>query len=658
LGAANQQRQQPNRFRRIAHKPAKIRMSQYYKITRRLGTPHRNSVTVTIPLVGPQGPAGPQGPQGLPGEVSGTIVWDNVTDKPATFPPSSHTHVAADVTDFATAVAAVSPPVDWNSLTGKPATFAPSTHTHVASDVTDFSTAAAAAAPVQSVAGKTGTVTLAKADVGLSNVDNTADLSKPISTATQTALDGKAATSHTHPSTAITDFNTAAAAAAPVQSVAGRTGAVTLAVADVANAVSDTDARLTDARTPASHTHGNLTNDGKVGTTANLPLKTGTNGVIEAGSFGTAAGSFCEGNDARLSDARTPTSHASSHASGKYAFYENTPSGVTNLVRIVADNIGTSGNGISLSFDGVDDINAVLSAWNAANPTNTATLKNGLGSEIPDNGEIVALSEGVNAGADPIYDQSLNTDDNVEFANMRIGTMVVSGETGMQNLLRIHSTAGSSANNAYLKFTNYDTGTEEFSDGILMGLDTDESAVFWNYEDAPFRIGTNGTERLRVTGAGDCGVGTEDPQAKLDVAGNMALRDTDNEFAATFDVQSQLSDDVTLTIPDQSGTLAVVTDIPTELTDLAATGIAAGKVLAADGDDGAEWIDAPSGGSGEVRSDFVSPYTYTGLADAGTSESTASWTIRRSEFDAGGSFVATLTASAVQWANRLTASYA
>jgi hypothetical protein len=63
-------------------------------------------------------------------------------------------------------------------------------------------------------------------------------------------------------------------------------------------------------------------------------------------------------------------------------------------------------------------------------------------------------------------------------------------------------------------------------------------------------------------------------------------------------------------------------------------------------------------GGGEVRSDFVSPYTYTGLADAGTSESTASWTIRRSEFDAGGSFVATLTASAVEWDDRLTASYA
>jgi len=41
---------------------------------------------------------------------------------------------------------------------------------------------------VKSVAGKTGTVTLTKGDVGLSNVDNTSDMDKPISTAVQTAL--------------------------------------------------------------------------------------------------------------------------------------------------------------------------------------------------------------------------------------------------------------------------------------------------------------------------------------------------------------------------------------------------------------------------------------------------------------------------------------
>jgi hypothetical protein len=49
-------------------------------------------------------------------------------------------------------------------------------------------------APVQSVAGKTGSVSLAKGDVGLGNVDNTSDADKPISSATQSALNGKQAT--------------------------------------------------------------------------------------------------------------------------------------------------------------------------------------------------------------------------------------------------------------------------------------------------------------------------------------------------------------------------------------------------------------------------------------------------------------------------------
>jgi hypothetical protein len=47
---------------------------------------------------------------------------------------------------------------------------------------------------VDSVNGQTGVVTLAKTDVGLSNVDNTSDAAKPVSTATQTALNGKAST--------------------------------------------------------------------------------------------------------------------------------------------------------------------------------------------------------------------------------------------------------------------------------------------------------------------------------------------------------------------------------------------------------------------------------------------------------------------------------
>jgi hypothetical protein len=49
----------------------------------------------------------------------------------------------------------------------------------------------AAAAPVQSVNGMTGSVTITKASIGLSNVDNTSDASKPVSTLQQAAIAGK-----------------------------------------------------------------------------------------------------------------------------------------------------------------------------------------------------------------------------------------------------------------------------------------------------------------------------------------------------------------------------------------------------------------------------------------------------------------------------------
>jgi hypothetical protein len=69
------------------------------------------------------------------------------------------------------------------------------------------------------------------------------------------------------------------------------------------------DSRFSDARTPLSHTHGNITNAGAIGTTASLPIITTTSGVLTTGSFGTTAGTFAQGNDSRLSDARTPLAH-------------------------------------------------------------------------------------------------------------------------------------------------------------------------------------------------------------------------------------------------------------------------------------------------------------------------------------------------------------
>lgn len=67
---------------------------------------------------------------------------------------------------------------------------------------------------VDSVFGRTGAVTAqngdyTKAQVGLSNVDNTSDINKPISTATQDALDDKAALIHSHVISDVTSLQTA-----------------------------------------------------------------------------------------------------------------------------------------------------------------------------------------------------------------------------------------------------------------------------------------------------------------------------------------------------------------------------------------------------------------------------------------------------------------
>lgn len=46
------------------------------------------------------------------------------------------------------------------------------------------------------------------------------------------------------------------------------------------------------SRASSSHTHGSITNDGKIGSTANLPIITGVGGTLQTGSFGTTTGTF------------------------------------------------------------------------------------------------------------------------------------------------------------------------------------------------------------------------------------------------------------------------------------------------------------------------------------------------------------------------------
>lgn len=123
---------------------------------------------------------------------------------------------------------------------------------------------------VQTVNGQVGDVIIGKTDVGLGNVNNTADIDKPISTLTQTALNGKAATSHTHTSANISDSTTvgrsvlmAVSAAAARSAIGAGTGSSDLVIgttgttAKAGNYV-PTWTEITSKPTtftPATHTH-------------------------------------------------------------------------------------------------------------------------------------------------------------------------------------------------------------------------------------------------------------------------------------------------------------------------------------------------------------------------------------------------------------------
>ncbi|QXO13124.1 minor tail protein [Gordonia phage Jojo24] len=211
--------------------------------------------------------------------------------------------------------------------------------------------------PVSSVNGYTGIVILGKGDVGLDRVDNTNDLEKPISTAAQTALDGKVAKSSTINSAYGTD-NTgadrtwliASGATGGAIALRGTGGTVTVGAATAANHA-PTKQQLDDGLGGKSNTgHTHAAGDIASGTLdiARLPVGTGSTQVaagndsritgavpntrtVSAGTglsgggaldanrtlsvqYGTTAGTAAQGNDARLADTRTPTDNTVSTA--------------------------------------------------------------------------------------------------------------------------------------------------------------------------------------------------------------------------------------------------------------------------------------------------------------------------------------------------------
>jgi hypothetical protein len=260
---------------------------------------------------------------------------------------ASHTHAASEVTDFSAAALAV---VTWSTLTGKPtfatvatsgsytdlsnvpSEFTPAAHNQAWSTITSTPTTLAGYGITDAVvsndarltdartptAHKTshatgGTDALSPVDIGAAAASHAHAISDV--TSLQTALDGKASSTHSHAASDITSGTLA------IDRIPTGTTSATVCIGD--------DARLSDARSPTSHTHGNITNAGAIGTTTGLPVKTGESGVLEVGAFGTSAGQFAEGNHThtQLHDRSHAITSASDHTAGNWKVFHSNGSG-------------------------------------------------------------------------------------------------------------------------------------------------------------------------------------------------------------------------------------------------------------------------------------------------------------------------------------------
>lgn len=131
---------------------------------------------------------------------------------------------------------------------------------------------------------RTGNINITPANIGLGNVNNTSDANKPVSTAQQTAIDSALSSAKSY-----TDGKMSAL-------LDGATDTTLDSIKELADAIKENDTaigalnNIASGKANASHTHGNITNAGAIGTAANKAVITTTNGVLTTGTVPVASG--------------------------------------------------------------------------------------------------------------------------------------------------------------------------------------------------------------------------------------------------------------------------------------------------------------------------------------------------------------------------------
>ena len=179
----------------------------------------------------------------------GVTSWADLSGKPSTFPPSAHGHIVADVTGLQAAL-------DGKQAAGS---YAAAVHTHTVSDVSGLGTLATQNGTFSGTSSGTNT--------GDQTISLTGDVTGSGTGTFAATLSASGVTAGTYTSVTVDAKGRVTAGSSPAVAYSSLTG-------------------VPSTFAPSSHSHGSITDDGKIGNLDGSILATGTDGVIETLTIG------------------------------------------------------------------------------------------------------------------------------------------------------------------------------------------------------------------------------------------------------------------------------------------------------------------------------------------------------------------------------------